>query len=236
MLNLNQIQMFSQLPEPDLLELAGVLRLQPLADGEILFNMGDPGDELMIIQDGAVAIYVPLPGNPGSGQSIRVFRPGEVLGEMALIDRKPRSASARAEGATQILTLAGDDFRRLLNHNPEMALAVMAGLNDRIRYTTEFLGQVRQWVGKIAEGNYSAQEVIDEKKFQDQTLSTLAEEFARMAGRVQEREEKLRQEVAHLRIEIDETKRKQEAQRILSSDYYKDLKERARLLKQQRDE
>jgi hypothetical protein len=133
------------------------------------------------------------------------------------------------------LALKGEDFQRALTKNPEMALSVMAGLSDRIRYTTDFLGEVRIWVKRIAEGNYQTRGVVDADKFKDQTLSALAGEFARMAAEVKEREETLRREVAQLRIEIDQTKRKQDSERIMGSDYYKSLKERAGIMRKRDD-
>src|SRR4030042_2744683 len=94
---LKQMTMFSQLPNAALAEIAAALQPRRLAAGEILFNQGDPGNELIIVEEGSIAIFVPTEGAPGEGQPIRIFRPGELLGEMALIDRKPRSASARGE-------------------------------------------------------------------------------------------------------------------------------------------
>lgn len=230
--SLKSVTMFSQLSDQALAELSAELKPRHLAAGEVLFNQGDPGDELIIVEEGRVAIFVPQAGAPGGGQAIRVFDEGELLGEMALIDRKPRSASARAEMPTRVLTLSGKDFYRLLGSNPEMAFTVMAGLSDRIRYTTDFLGEVRGWVRRVADGSYLTSDAMDSGKFQDKTMATLAAEFAQMAARVQEREENLRREVQQLRIEIDETKRKQEAEKIMGSDYYKNLKERAKLLRE----
>jgi CRP-like cAMP-binding protein len=232
---LKEVGMFSQLSEQALVEVAEIFHSRQLAAGEILFNQGDPGDELILVETGKVAIFVPVAGAPGDGQPIRIFQAGELLGEMALIDRKPRSLSARAEEPSGILTLSGDDFRRILVQNPNMALSVMAGLSDRIRYTTDFLGEVRGWVQRIAEGNYHTQGVVDGQQYADKTLAALAEDFTRMAAQVQEREELLRREVAQLRIEIDQAKRQQESQRIMGSEYYKELKEKAKLLRK-RDE
>ena len=225
---LKDVTIFSQLSETALAVGAGALKARDLEAGEILFNQGDPGSELLVVQEGGVAIFMPVAGAPGGGQPIRIFQPGELLGEMALIDRKPRSTSARAEGKTKVLSLGATDFERILKDNPEMALSVMSGLNDRIRYTTDFLGEVRGWVRRIAEGNYQTGGVVDSGKFQDKTMSTLAAEFAQMAARVQEREEVLRKEVIALRIEIDDARRKQDAEKIMGSEYYKNLKERAR--------
>jgi len=232
-LSLKEISLFSQLSDHALAELAGCLRPRQLAAGEVLFHQGEPGDELIIVQEGEIAIYVPIEDAEGGGQSIRIFQAGEVLGEMALIDHRPRSLSARAEQPGQILALRGDDFRRLLDQNADMTHAVMAGLSERIRYTTDFLGEVHIWVQRIAEGNYQPGSDLESSSYKDPSLVVLAAEFARMASLVKQREDTLRQEVIQLRIEIDQTKRRQEAERIMGSDYYKSLKQKAESLRKQ---
>jgi CRP-like cAMP-binding protein len=234
-INLRNVILFSHLSDQAIEEVAFALLRRELNSGEILFSQGDIGDELVIVEEGSVAIFMPVEGGCEDIQPIRVFQPGEFLGEMALIDQKPRSLSARAEGPTRILTLNENDFRRILEQNPEMAISVMAGLNDRIRYTTDFLGEVRSWVKRMAGGDYRSSGLMEEDKYGDQTLSSLAAEFAQMATRVQEREDILRKEVAQLRIEIDEAKRKQEVQRIVGSEYYQSLKERAKELRERNE-
>jgi CRP-like cAMP-binding protein len=228
--SLKEVQIFSQLSEAALVEIAKELKTRQLAKGELVFKQGDPGDELIIVEKGRISIFAPLEDEPGDGQPIRFFQAGEVLGEMALIDRKPRSLSARAEEPSSILILHGSDFRRIMSQSPGMTLSVMTGLSDRIRYTTDFLREVRMWVQRIAEGDYLIGE-FEEGKYRDRTLATLAAEFTQMAARVQEREEILRKEVLQLRIEIDQVKREQDAQRIMESDYYKSLKEKAKSLR-----
>jgi len=154
---------------------------------------------------------------------------------MALIDRRPRSLSARTVEPTHLLVLRGDSFRRLVRDDPAVALAVMSGLSDRIRYTTEFLSQVRHWVGRMSAGKYKGEQFAREMQdwvrqmggggpsqapaapagqvpaapagqvigYRDETLATLAAEFAQMATQVREREEALQRQVEQLRIEID---------------------------------
>ena len=233
-IDLRSVVLFSQLPEDALADVTACLKSRQLEAGEVIFNLGDPGDELIIVAEGSVAIYAPDENDPQKGQPIRVFQPGEMLGEMALIDQKNRSLSARAEEKSAILTLGGEDFHRLMKQNPEMPPSVMAGLSDRIRYTTDFLSEVRDWVQRITQGNYQTSGIIDSDKYEDETLATLAADFAKMAAQVKEREETLRKEVAQLRIEIDETKRKKEAERIMGSDYYKSLQEKVKTLRQQK--
>jgi CRP-like cAMP-binding protein len=234
--DLSQVPMFSKLSQSALAEVSAALRPKQLAGGQVLFNQGDPGQELILVEQGKIAIFIPTQESASAGQAIRIFQPGEILGEMALIDQKPRSTSARAEEACRIFTLTGEDFRRILSQNPEMSVSVMAGLNDRIRYTTEFLGEVRNWVRRMSEGNYQTGTVMDSSKYKDQTLANLAAEFAQMAARVQEREETLRREVAQLRIEIDESRRKADVARITGSDYFQNLKEKAKSLRQRDEE
>jgi CRP-like cAMP-binding protein len=233
---LTTIPLFSQLADRELEQLSLALHPRQLAAGEVLFNLGDPGKELFIVKEGKLALYSPQPGAPATGQTIRIFTPGGLLGEMALIDQKPRSLSARAEEPTTVLALHEQDFKRLIAESPAMSLAVMAGLNDRIRYTTEFLTEVRMWVRRISDGNYQNTGINTAQKFKDESLAALAAEFAQMATQVKEREDQLRREVAQLRIEIDESKRKKDVAEIVGSDYYKQLKEKARLMRAEQDD
>ena len=93
---------------------------------------------------------------------------------------------------------------------------------------------MRGWVQRMAEGNYQA--IQTARDIQDSSLAALAAEFIRMATQVREREDQLRKEVAQLRIEIDEKKREQEVKQITESEYYRDLKEKLRAMREQDDD
>ena len=236
-ISLQNVAMFALLSDDDLAEVTAALQPRSLSAGEVLFNQGDPGTELIIVKEGKIAIYAPDPGLPASGQPIRVFTSGGLLGEMALLDQKPRSLSARAEEPSTILALSREAFNQALARSPQISLPLMSGLSDRIRYTTDFLGEVRQWVQRITDGNYQQGSTLESNSsYQDPTLATLAAEFAQMAARVKEREDTLRQEVAMLRIEIDEVKRKEEASQIMDSEYYRSLKDKVKNMRRQKDE
>ncbi|HOU14134.1 MAG TPA: cyclic nucleotide-binding domain-containing protein [Anaerolineae bacterium] len=230
---LKNILLFNRLPESALHDLAAALKLRALVAGEILFAMGDPGDALYIVNTGRVAIYTPDTARPGTEHPIRIFESGEALGEMAIIDDQPRSLSARALEASEVLVLTGDDFRRLLHAYPDMALAVMAGLNDRIRYTTEFLSEVREWIQRVAAGQYD-RTFAASKDYQDRSVTALAAEFAQMAAQVQQREADLRREVQELRIEINEVKRQKQLEEITETDYFQTLQNQARKLRERK--
>jgi CRP-like cAMP-binding protein len=221
---------FRVMSEKTLQDLAAALKQRVLKPGEILFNMGEPGNEMVIVQSGNIAIFRPTNEQSEEGQAIRVFHAGEMLGEMALIDRLPRSTSARAEGETVILTLDNESFQNLLLKYPDASSAMMREFSSRLRYTTDFISEMRTWVQRMAEGNYqSIQAPADQP---ESSLAALAAEFMRMAAQVREREDKLRQEVAQLRIEIDENKRRQEVSQITESEYYQELKAKLKVLRE----
>jgi CRP-like cAMP-binding protein len=247
--------MFSRLSQERLAEIHDSLESRYLPAGKVLFDMGDEGDELFIVESGQVAIYAPNHENPGQEKPIRIFRSGGILGEMALIDRQPRSLSARALEASTVLVLDGQNFRYFVEEDPRMAFAVMYGLSDRIRYTTEFLNEVRSWVGRVTQGDYSSDQFLDEvrgwvqqvsegeyeespqpTKYQDQTLATLAAEFAKMAAMVQQREKELQKEIAQLKIEINEAKRKEDVNEIKDSDYFRSIQQQVKSMRKQQEE
>ena len=134
------------------------------------------------------------------------------------------------------LAFAIDNINAVFFCNITKKLAVLAGIVIVVARVKDlaFLAEVRQWVRRIAEGNYQASSFDDTGgKYQDKTLATLAAEFTQMATRVQQREETLRQQVVQLRIEIDQAKRKQEAEEIMGSEYYQSLKEKIKSLREQ---
>lgn len=232
------VTLFEKLSDEAQAELATLLYTRHLDAGEILFHRGDPGDELFIIQEGRLALFASQEEETGDDESaIRILGPGEVLGEMALIDGAPRSLSARAIEPTTLQVLSGDDFRDLLRRSPEVAFAVMSGLNERIRYTTTFLTEVRKWVQRVAEGEYDRQ-IEPGGSYDDPSIAELAAEFAQMAARVQQREEALQQEVERLqlRIKIDEDKKKRQVEEITGSDYFQLLKLQAQAMRRQGEE
>jgi class 3 adenylate cyclase/CRP-like cAMP-binding protein len=229
---LRNVPMFERLSDDVLSEVEGALRLRSFEAGEVLFNQGDPGDGLFIVRTGRVAIYTPDAEHDGDERPIRIFEAGEVLGEMALIDDQPRSLSARALEESTVLVLSGDEFRRLLARQETLALGVMAGLNERIRYTTDFLGEMRQWVQRIGAGEYD-RALASDRTYEDRSIAALAAEFARMAVQVKEREEALRRQVRRLSIQIDQAKKDRQVEEIVESDYFQSLRAQAKKLREQ---
>jgi CRP/FNR family cyclic AMP-dependent transcriptional regulator len=102
-----------------------------------IFDKGDDGDRLLGVLGGQVRIYVM--SSEGRELIMNVIMPGELFGEISLIDGKPRSASAVAIGDTDLLHIKRQDFMALLRNNGELCLKFMSILCERVRWTSGLL-------------------------------------------------------------------------------------------------
>jgi CRP-like cAMP-binding protein len=109
-------------------------------DGEVIFREGDPGDALFVIQFGAVAV---TKATPGGQIQIATLQKGDILGEMALFDRQPRSASATAHGDARVLKVDKKKFFATISRDPTLAFQILQSLSRRVRKLNEELVQLR---------------------------------------------------------------------------------------------
>lgn len=94
--------------------------------GEFIFRQGDPGDVMYALVEGEVEITV-------DGSPISTVKSGEVLGEMALIDKKPRSATALALSDCKVVVIDEQRFNFLMQQTPIFVTQIMKVMSDRIR-------------------------------------------------------------------------------------------------------
>lgn len=97
-----------------------------LFDGGVVYSRGDSGDRAFVVRSGRVEIR-------GVGSAIEVIAPGEIFGEMALLDDQPRSCSAVAIGDTELIPISRSLFHALVRDDPEFALTVMRLVVRRLR-------------------------------------------------------------------------------------------------------
>jgi CRP/FNR family transcriptional regulator, cyclic AMP receptor protein len=131
---LAKVPLFSGLPDEERERLGALLRSRRYARGEVIFLEGDRGTALCLIAEGRIRIQ--LTGADGREVVINVYGPGEIFGEMALLDGEPRSADAIAQDASRVFWLQRDDFAAYLDRHPRAAMTMMASLSRRIRHTT----------------------------------------------------------------------------------------------------
>jgi len=95
-------------------------------DGYTLMREGAFGEEFFLIVDGHVRI-------DRGGQTLNTLGPGDYLGEIALIDKGRRTATAIAEGPAKLLVLSHQGFNSLLDQSPTIRLEIMSSLANRVR-------------------------------------------------------------------------------------------------------
>ena len=114
------------------------------ADGEVLFQENDPGDRLCLLAQGAVEISIIVPG--GARARIVTNAEGSLFGENALLDGRPRSATAQAVGDTVVFELSRAALAEIAAAEPEIMIRLMTNLakllSIRMRETNEILRQL----------------------------------------------------------------------------------------------
>lgn len=107
-----------------------------VAAGDFVFQEGDLGLDMYIIQDGQVAI---LKEFKGEEKQLAILSRGDFFGEMSILEDVPRTASAKALTACRLLQINGSSFDQMLRKNPEIAVRMMRKLSRRLRETDRLL-------------------------------------------------------------------------------------------------
>jgi Cyclic nucleotide-binding domain/HEAT repeats len=131
MMLIRQVPIFAKLDAEDLEELASIVEEYRIEAGQTLFEEGDVGDAVYLIVKGSARIFVGGKDRPEA--VINDVSAGACIGEMAVLDSSPRSASVRALERTRALRVPGEGFKSLLSDRPEMSEAIVAELVHRMR-------------------------------------------------------------------------------------------------------
>jgi CRP/FNR family transcriptional regulator, cyclic AMP receptor protein len=102
---------------------------------ETLFLKGDPGDALYAVRRGKVRIATST--DAGKRITLNILGPGDVFGEIALLDGRPRTADAVSAEASELLMVQRRDFLALLERRPTVAIAVIELLCARLRWMSD---------------------------------------------------------------------------------------------------
>lgn len=134
---LRSVPIFARLGEEHLGLLGASLGMRVFERGATIFHQGSAGDQLYLIVAGQVRISIV--SQLGQELSMKIFRDGDFFGELALLDGRPRSASAEAMRRTTTLTLSRTAFLQALRANPEIAVTVLEELSGRLRQTNIYI-------------------------------------------------------------------------------------------------
>ena len=143
---LRTIPFFENLSEKQLKTLSLHLHERHYEENEFLFEVNHPGTALFIIMRGEVSIETT--SNPETAAQLALIKSGQFLGELALLDISPRSASARAIKPTQTYALSRGDLNRLAKDDPETACQIFRTLSwiigERLKATNRHVVTVKK--------------------------------------------------------------------------------------------
>jgi serine/threonine protein phosphatase PrpC len=138
---LRQMPLFRHLTYKEILRVLSVTQVVDFNAGDEILREGEPGDDLFILLKGKVRLHK-------DGAFVTHLGPGAHLGEMALIDKRPRSLSASAEDRTRALVLRRREFNEIIRNEQRLSVKLLWSfvqvLAQRLRKTTADLTGVRQ--------------------------------------------------------------------------------------------
>jgi CRP-like cAMP-binding protein len=133
---LQAMPLFGGVGRHDLENILKLGQLKSFQPGEAIVERGEPGDALYILLRGTAGVE--------AGGRHHDLGAGDFFGEMALIAGKTRTATVRAVEPVDVLKIDAEDFRRFALHHPQVGLAMLSGLVERLREVQE---RVEAWAG-----------------------------------------------------------------------------------------
>ena len=186
---LRKVSLFSKLDEDLLQTVARHSRKRRFKANEYLFHKDDPGYTLYIILAG----HVHVQNIAANGEVVHIARrgPGEMFGEMSLIDGKPRMADVVTVMDCELLILDRVAFVEMIQSSPAIALHIMACLADRLRQAAEHLESQQEMdvLGRVAQillQLLQAHGVDDPKGGRRITMKITQEQLAAQVGATRE--------------------------------------------------
>ncbi|MEE9334552.1 MAG: Crp/Fnr family transcriptional regulator [Granulosicoccaceae bacterium] len=187
---LKNVELFNHLTDDQLSELASQSREVQFRKNAILMTEGDAGESMYVIASGLVKVFV----SDDDGKELVLYEQGEgsVIGDIALLDDEPRSASVATLENTSAIMISKTDFIRTMQSSPEMALGIIRSLTQRLRHATEgsrslALDNVyRRLADKLLELSEDAGDGVMQlaKKYSHQELGNMIGASREMVGKV----------------------------------------------------
>lgn len=129
--------LFRGLPDTSLERVSALASRRTYPKGAVIFAQGDPGDALFGVAAGRVRISAS--GAGGQEVFLNIMEPGDTFGEIAVMDGLPRTAGATALDYTTLIMIKRQDFLKLLEREPRLAIHLLKLLCERLRWTSELV-------------------------------------------------------------------------------------------------
>jgi CRP-like cAMP-binding protein len=131
---LSALPLFASLSEQQVGTIERSLRHVSVKMEGYVFQENDPGDAMYVIESGRLKVFIV--GVDGEALELDILGPGDVLGELAVLDGKPRSASAVAITDCELLAIDRSNLMAVLRANPDVAIAMLGYVTGRMRQIT----------------------------------------------------------------------------------------------------
>jgi CRP-like cAMP-binding protein len=135
---LEDFELCSGLSAEQIRALREALTVQRYSEGELIVRDGDPATDVYFLVEGRVSVVTNLPS--GATRRLTTCAPGMLFGDMAIVERRPRSATVRADAAVECYALSLDNFDRLTTTRPDLKAALLENfarnLSRRVRRMT----------------------------------------------------------------------------------------------------
>jgi CRP/FNR family transcriptional regulator, cyclic AMP receptor protein len=177
---LKAVPLFASFPEDQLRMLTTVVSRKSVTRSTMVMAAGDATDSLYIVLSGRLKVM--MSDAEGKEVILSILGPGEIFGEMGLIDDEPRSATVVTIEPCELLSLAKRDFKKSLAENFEMCMAVMRGLVKRLREADRKIGSLAllDVYGRVARLLLDMSENVDGEKVVTKRLPK--QDIAKMIG------------------------------------------------------
>jgi CRP-like cAMP-binding protein len=131
---LSQIPILQKLTPPELDRLRAIAKRTRFRRDTVIFFQGDASDSLHLILSGSVKVY--QTSEQGRERILKILGPWEIVGELAMLDGQPRSATVAALDDTETLSISRRDFERLVAERPEILWRVVETLCEKLRHAS----------------------------------------------------------------------------------------------------
>jgi signal transduction histidine kinase len=162
MVQLDACPLFAQLADDEQAMLRGAAQERSFAAKVEIFKEGDAGDGVYVVKEGQVEISG-LVGENVRHNFSRIM-PGDIFGEMAVLENKPRSACATAKEATTVYFIPRDDMLKLVASSPSLAMGLLREISHRLReFNRQYIEEVLQTERLTLVGRFARSIVHDLK-------------------------------------------------------------------------
>lgn len=186
---LSKVPIFSKFSEEDIEALITIVKRRSYPKSHVLFQQGDPGEEFLVLTEGSVKVE--LMNQDGKELTLAILKPFQFLGELALLDDVPRSATVVTMENTDFLVINKRDFARMLDTYPRMCFPILQQLTRRVRVLTDDIASMAflDSYSRVSRKILSLAEEMGEKQedgsiFIDQSLTH--QQLANLVGTTRE--------------------------------------------------